>query len=159
MVSITIILRITTVALLVLLLAGCSEKDPDTLDQTLVPDSSTTDESFSESSPQNTPLLTYEERQGKQVYTKYCVVCHGEAGEGDGFNSYNLSTRPRDFTDAKYMNSMSDDRIAEAISQGGRGVNRLPLMPSWGGRLTKREIQNTVSYVRALGRFTNTNEE
>jgi len=33
--------------------------------------------------------LTYEQQQGKILYTKYCSVCHGEQGKGDGFNAYN----------------------------------------------------------------------
>jgi len=92
--------------------------------------------------------ITYEERQGKQLYIKYCSVCHGQEGEGDGFNAFNLDPKPRDFTDSTYMNSLSGERLIETITEGGRGVNRSPLMPSWNGRLSGMEIEYIVSYIR-----------
>lgn len=93
-------------------------------------------------------MLTYEERQGKQLYTKYCAVCHGQEGKGDGFNAFNLDTKPRDFTDSIYMNALSDERLIETINEGGRGVNRSSLMPSWNGSLKSVEIDYVVSYIR-----------
>lgn len=95
-------------------------------------------------------LLSYEQRQGRQLYLKYCSVCHGEQGKGDGFNAFNLNPKPRDFTDAAYMNALGDVRVAETMSQGGRGVNRSPLMPSWGGRMSKKEIAYVVDYIRSF---------
>lgn len=94
--------------------------------------------------------LTYEERQGKTLYSKYCTVCHGDDGKGDGFNSFNLDPKPRDFTDAKYMNALSNERLLETITEGGRGVNRSQLMPSWGGRMGKMEIQYVIAYIRTF---------
>ncbi len=94
--------------------------------------------------------LTYEERQGKTLYSKYCSVCHGDDGKGDGFNSFNLDPKPRDFTDAKYMSALSNGRLLQTISEGGRGVNKSPLMPSWGGRMDKMEIQYVIAYIRTF---------
>src|SRR3989304_1287603 len=92
--------------------------------------------------------LAYEERQGKHLYIRYCAVCHGQEGKGDGFNAFNLDPKPRDFTDSTYMNSLSGERLIETITEGGRGVNRSPLMPSWNGRLSGMEIEYIVSYIR-----------
>ncbi len=97
-------------------------------------------------------LSSYEQRQGKHLYTKYCAVCHGEEGKGDGFNAFNLDPKPRDLTDSKYMTALNDERLIETINEGGRGVNKSPLMPSWGGRLTEEEIRYIVSYLRTLFR-------
>jgi len=94
--------------------------------------------------------LSYEQRQGQVLYAKYCTICHGAEGRGDGFNAFNLDPRPRDFTDTLYMKTLSDDRIEETIREGGRGVNKSPLMPSWGGRMTKVEREQVVGYLRTF---------
>jgi mono/diheme cytochrome c family protein len=98
----------------------------------------------------NVSHLSYEQRQGKNIFTKYCSVCHGMEGKGDGFNSFNLDPKPRDLTDGHYMNTLTDERLAQTIREGGRSVNRSSLMPSWGGRLTKDEILYVATYVRML---------
>ncbi|HET7152726.1 MAG TPA: c-type cytochrome [Candidatus Kapabacteria bacterium] len=98
--------------------------------------------------------LSYEQRQGKVIYTKYCNVCHGEQGKGDGFNSYNLDPKPGDLSDAHTMSALSDERIIQSIREGGAGVNKSPLMPSWGGRLNKDEIGYVVAYIHTFAQDT-----
>lgn len=128
------------------LFAGCSNKNQKPAGVAAV---SSADSTVQSDSVKNS-MLTYEQRQGKYLYTKYCMVCHGDEGKGDGFNAFNLDPKPRDFTDAKYMNVLDDQRLAETITFGGRGVNRSPLMPSWGGRLNKDQIQFLIAYVRTF---------
>ncbi|HMD14577.1 MAG TPA: c-type cytochrome [Bacteroidota bacterium] len=130
----------------VLLWTGCSNKNQKPA--VAAPVSSA--DSTAQSDSVKNSMLTYEQRQGKYLYTKYCSVCHGDEGKGDGFNAFNLDPKPRDFTDAKYMNVLDDQRLAETITFGGRGVNRSPLMPSWGGRLNKDQIQYLIAYVRTF---------
>jgi cytochrome c5 len=95
-------------------------------------------------------VLSYEERRGKNLYDHYCAICHGEGGVGDGFNAYNLNPRPRDLTNPQIMDGISDEKLFEVISQGGRGVNKSNLMPSWGGTLKQEDIRNIISFVRTL---------
>lgn len=95
---------------------------------------------------------TYAERRGKRLFKTYCVVCHGETGQGDGFNSYNLDPRPHDLTDAEYMNAISDQTLHEVIAQGGRGVNKSILMPAYGHTLQPQDIDDLVAFVRTLSR-------
>ena len=134
-----------------ILLLGCSGKESTPGAQssrngsTNIPDTSSLAVSVT-----TEPVLSYEQHQGKYLYTKYCAVCHGEGGKGDGFNAFNLDPKPRDFTNAKYMNELTDARIMQTISGGGRSVNRSPLMPTWGGRMTKEEISYVVSYIRVF---------
>jgi mono/diheme cytochrome c family protein len=100
------------------------------------------------------PTLTYEQREGKYIYTKYCNVCHGEQGKGDGFNSYNLDPKPGDLSDVHNMGALSDERVVQAIRDGGAGINKSSLMPSWGGRLNKDEIEYVVAYIRTFAQDT-----
>lgn len=94
--------------------------------------------------------LTYSQRRGKLIFEKYCVVCHGSEGRGDGFNAYNLDPRPRDLTDSTYMAALADERLVETIREGGRRFNKSILMPAWGNTLTPNQIEDGVNYIRAL---------
>lgn len=140
-----------TVVIVTALFSACSKNSP--ADQALHPDTTKAPDSSAQAVAQPSDLnLSYEQRQGKYLYARYCMVCHGEEGKGDGFNSFNLEPKPRNFTDAQYMNSLTDDRIVQTITGGGRSVNRSVLMPSWGGRLQKQEIRCIVEYVRLFSK-------
>lgn len=132
-----------------LVLVGCSrtEKKPaaqTALDTTLAQQNALT----------SAPVipLTYEQRQGKYFYDRYCAVCHGEKGAGDGFNSFNLDPKPHSFADSAYFAAISDASLEQVISAGGRGVNKSVLMPSYGATLNKRDISYVVAYLRTLAR-------
>ncbi len=129
------------------LFVGCSRKNTTTAKQELTRDSTAL-----AALPKAVELLSYEQRQGKELYTKYCAICHGKEGKGDGFNAFNLEPRPRDFTNLKHMNALSDARLIETVMKGGRGVNRSSLMPTWGGRLNNDEVAYVLSFVRSLSK-------
>jgi cytochrome c553 len=93
---------------------------------------------------------TYMERQGKQLFEQYCVVCHGQSGEGDGFNAYNLTPRPHSLSDSTYMKALSSETLAETISFGGKGVNKSVLMPAYQNTLSKTQISNVVVYIETF---------
>ena len=93
-------------------------------------------------------IRPYSLRVGEKLYTKYCEICHGAAGDGKGFNAYTLEVQPRDFTNRQYMNALADSRLAETIREGGRGVNKSVLMQTWGGTLSPLEINYLVQYLR-----------
>jgi cytochrome c5 len=94
--------------------------------------------------------FTYEQKEGKYFYSKYCSICHGIEGKGDGFNAFNLDPKPKDFTDKQYMQALTDDKLKEIITDGGRSVNKSSAMPAWGGRMTKQEIEYIVAYLRTF---------
>jgi mono/diheme cytochrome c family protein len=110
------------------------------------------DSATSQSTSTQAVNLTYEQQQGKILYTKYCSVCHGEQGKGDGFNAYNLDPKPRDFTDPRAMAGIDDATLLATITEGGKGVNKSPLMPAWGGRMNKMEIEYVIEYVKDVER-------
>ena len=93
---------------------------------------------------------TYTERQGKQLFEQYCAVCHGQSGEGDGFNAYNLNPRPHSLSDSTYMKALSIETLTETISFGGKGVNKSVLMPAYQNTLSKTQISNVVVYIETF---------
>ena len=96
-------------------------------------------------------VLSYEQSNGKKLFEHYCAVCHGESGEGDGFNAYNLNPRPRNLADRQAMKAFSDQQIFDVISQGGADRGKSNLMPPWGRTLNERQIRYLVAYIRTLG--------
>ena len=93
---------------------------------------------------------TYTERRGKQLFEQYCVVCHGQSGEGDGFNAYNLNPKPHSLSDSTYMKALSSESLTETISFGGKGVNKSVLMPAYQNTLDKTQISNMVLYIETF---------
>jgi Cytochrome c, mono- and diheme variants len=100
----------------------------------------------------NDPWIRYTntERQGKQLFEQYCVVCHGQGGEGDGFNAYNLNPRPHSLSDSTYMRALSSETLTETISFGGKGVNKSVLMPAYQNTLSKTQISNVIIYIESF---------
>lgn len=92
--------------------------------------------------------LTFEMQQGKDLFSHYCSVCHGDQGAGDGFNSYNLDPKPHSLADSAYMAAFSDRNLEDVITRGGRGVNMSPEMPAYGGTLSQLDIAYVTAYVR-----------
>lgn len=163
-------MKVFFIILMCFVLAGCSKKNGkteehktgkdttvnhqeanDTTKSPLVTEKEVTKkEEVKNVTPNNDSLLTFEQRQGKFIFVKYCAVCHGELGKSNGFNTYNLNPKPKNFSDSNYISSYSDERLAESIIKGGRGVNKSPMMPSYGGTLNKDEIEYVSQYVRFL---------
>ena len=89
-------------------------------------------------------------RAAGEVYRHYCQICHGESGKGDGFNASKLDPRPHDFSDARFWQQTSDERVYYAIAQGGPSVGKSVLMPAWGHTLTEKQIRDVIVFIRAF---------
>ena len=113
---------------------------------------------------------------GRKLFSFYCVHCHGEKGQGNGYNAQNLDPHPRDLTDSvePYMGEAKNEDIFKAIKYGVAGVvngghvapgipsasggkdevqeegQGSPMMPYWGFTLSDDEIWSLVAYVRTL---------
>lgn len=85
---------------------------------------------------------------GRQVYSRYCVVCHGEGGRGNGPMASLLTIHPADHTDGRTMNRLSNAQLMTYIAKGGPPGKSF--MPAWEGLLTATEIEAVASYVRLL---------
>ncbi|MBI5711359.1 MAG: cytochrome c [Candidatus Eisenbacteria bacterium] len=96
------------------------------------------------------PEFGYSAREGRALYRHYCLNCHGDEGEGDGFNAYNLDPRPRSLADSAFQARHSDADLLAAIRSGGGAVGLSTGMPPWGRTLSERQMQDVVEYLRTL---------
>lgn len=82
---------------------------------------------------------------GLELYHKYCQVCHGEEGDGDGVMTKLLGIMPMDHTNSNETNSLSNEDILKSILDGkGR------FMPAWRNTLSQGDVESLVSYIRLL---------
>lgn len=94
--------------------------------------------------PPGTTPAQLDARVGELIYRRYCIVCHGEAGNGQTPLGEKLSPRPRDFTRASEMGGIDDQRLAESITHGVPGSAMAP----WDGVLNKEDTRRVIAYIR-----------
>jgi len=90
--------------------------------------------------------------QGKAVYEKNCVLCHGPAGKGDGPMSSGLSPRPKDLTDKAVTGKRSDWEVYLVVRDGGKVLGLSPQMFSYKTILKDQEISDVAAFVRTLAK-------
>ena len=88
---------------------------------------------------------------GKELYLSYCAVCHGESGDGQGLNAYNLKSQfgvqPLNFTDSAASSRISYDEVTKAIRGGGAAVNKSQYMHPWGATFSEYDLACLADYV------------
>jgi cytochrome c len=89
---------------------------------------------------------------GKNLYGKYCVQCHGEKGDGDGYATPHLLPRPRDFTQAKFKVRTTPNG-ALPIHQDLVNIIRVGMpytsMPAW-PELTDQEVSDLAYFIKTF---------
>jgi len=80
---------------------------------------------------------------GKILYVKYCVVCHGNTGKGDGVAASALAIPPADHSSVK-VQSETDGSLFWKITTG-RGA-----MATYKTTLTDQQRWQLVCYIRTL---------
>ena len=84
---------------------------------------------------------------GKQVYTRYCAVCHGITAEGG--SGSDISPPAPDLTDKEWKRGSTDGEIFSVIKNGiPPDLNMEP----WGDRIKDPDIWNVVNYIRSLAK-------
>ena len=80
----------------------------------------------------------------KENWEKSCAKCHGPDGKGDTKMGKKLEIK--DFTDAKYQESLKDDAMLKAIKEGVKDGDKVRMKPTEG--LSDEEMKALVKYVR-----------
>lgn len=79
----------------------------------------------------------------QEIYTNLCLRCHGDKGDGQGKIATYLDPYPRDFTNAGFMNSKTEDRLANSIKNGVAGTS----MPGWSKVLNDEQVKGVLAYI------------
>lgn len=89
----------------------------------------------------------------REVFESRCSACHGTSGRGDGPGAAALTPKPRNYTDASWQASVTDEQIRKTILLGGAAVGKSPIMPASPDLESKPEVvDGLVRVVRGFGK-------
>ncbi|MBI3784416.1 MAG: c-type cytochrome [Deltaproteobacteria bacterium] len=90
--------------------------------------------------------------EAKDIFANRCSTCHGPGGKGDGPAGAALNPKPRDYSDAAWQKTVTDDQIEKIILEGGPAVGKSPLMPPNPDLTAKPQVVKGLrSIVRSFG--------
>ena len=84
------------------------------------------------------------EFRGSIVFKHYCVLCHGERGDGKS------RARKLHGINKLRIKNNSDQYNEKIIRGGGVVVNKSALMPPWNDELTDEQIADVIAYIRGV---------
>jgi mono/diheme cytochrome c family protein len=91
-------------------------------------------------------------KRGAEVYSRYCVQCHGVSGDGNGVAAPYLNPKPRNyqlgifkFTSTTYGSKPLREDLIRTVRRGIRGTS-MPAFPL----LPPKDLEAVVDYVLAL---------
>lgn len=80
---------------------------------------------------------------GKTIYKKYCVACHGFKGKGDGIAGASLVPEPANFWKESFQ-SQSDGAIFWKLSEGKNA------MASYKNSISEKDRWDLVNFLRTF---------
>jgi cytochrome c553 len=83
---------------------------------------------------------------GKALFEKECVKCHGADGKGQTKMGQKLGAK--DYTDPKVQDALKDDEAVKAIKEGLKKDDKTLMKPAEG--LTDDQIKGLVAYIRTF---------
>jgi cytochrome c oxidase cbb3-type subunit 2 len=96
--------------------------------------------------------LTGHAPEGKKLYRRYCVGCHGPLGDGNGENAQWIDPRPRDFVAGTFKcrstptgTLPTDHDLYNSVGRGFTNSN----MPHWDS-LTDQDRIDLVAYIKTF---------
>ena len=83
--------------------------------------------------------------KGRSVYEKYCLLCHGPQGRGDGPQGQLLKPPATNFRNPE-SKAKTDDVLLKAIREG----HPKTAMTEWKRELSEENMTNVLAYIRGL---------
>jgi mono/diheme cytochrome c family protein len=84
--------------------------------------------------------------RGSAVYSRYCVLCHGQKGDGQGVAAKAYKPPPANLVASAYPDAYKE----LIIRKGGSAIGRSPYMPPWGNELSDQQIGDLLAYLRRI---------
>ncbi len=82
---------------------------------------------------------------GRSIYEKYCLLCHGPQGRGDGPQGHLMNPPAANFRSPESRRK-SDEMWLKAIREGHPDT----AMTGWEDFLYDEEIEDVLAYIRAI---------
>lgn len=89
------------------------------------------------------PTIAADLELGQKVFAAKCAMCHGVDGKG---NAKMAAMMKMTIPDLSAAATKADAELVKLVSDGKKP------MPSFGGNLSKEELDAVVHYAKALGR-------
>jgi len=77
---------------------------------------------------QKVSISAADRKEAHELFTLRCAACHGQFGRGDGPGAAGLNPKPRNYADAVWQKTVTDEEIEKAIIYGGAAVGKSPQM-------------------------------
>lgn len=84
-------------------------------------------------------------QKGGPMYEKYCLLCHGPQGRGDGPQGQLMKPPAANFRSPQSRNK-SDAVLLKTIREGHPNS----AMTKWAGILSEEDMSNVLAYIRTL---------
>lgn len=89
---------------------------------------------------------------GRQVYYRNCVFCHGDDMSGNGMFAHGLDPIPTDFADQGTIATLRETFLLWRIAKGGPGLPEEAgpwdtAMPAWENFLTEEEMWDAILFL------------
>ncbi len=88
--------------------------------------------------------------QGKVLFKKACVACHGPEGKGDGpvAKQSKMDPRPRNFTNPEFQRLRSDGELFWVLKHGSHNTEMMRMDFFF----TDEELWKLIIHIRTLGK-------
>lgn len=104
--------------------------------------------SWADTSVRPFPVTNAVIKEGREIYSTYCMACHGKEGNGQGAPGMTFEVQPANFHDLEVMRQ-KDGTLFWKISKGYRG------MPGFKGALTENQRWKVVAFLRTFAKDKN----
>lgn len=79
-------------------------------------------------SAKSVSITAADKKEAHELFQTRCAVCHGQFGRGDGPGAAGLNPKPRNYADAVWQNTVTDEEIEKVIIYGGAAAGKSPQM-------------------------------